>query len=198
MTAPSPQRGARQPASHTYAALTAQPDALTATPLATPHHTAPLLRWTALANETSEMMLAAAQVISHRTGRVAAAGAAPSAEDLDEFSLMTQEKFEAAAESSWSVATHCLQLNQQLWTQLFTQMQAGMRAMISAATSADIAESMTHHATLIAAMAPSPDAHAQLSNAAADLARVALEPIHARATANAERLGRHKATDAGS
>ena len=156
----------------------------------------PLLQWSALANQATEMMLASAQVISHRTGRMATAGPAPSADDLDEFSLMTQEKFEAAAESSLSVAAHCLQLNQQLWMQMLAQMQDAMTAMVSAATSSNLAESMTHQATLITAMSPSVDAHTQLSNAAADLTRRALDPIHARATANAERLARHKATDA--
>lgn len=155
----------------------------------------PLLQWSELANQATEMMLASAQVISHRTGRMATAGPAPSADDLDEFSLMTQEKFEAAAESSLSVAAHCLQLNQQLWTQMLAQMQDAMTAMVSAATSSNLAESMTHQATLITAMSPSVDAHTQLSNAAADLTRRALDPIHARATANAERLARHKPTD---
>lgn len=156
----------------------------------------PMLLWTALANQATEMMLASAEVISHRTGRMAAAGPAPSADDMDEFSLMTQEKFEAAAESSSSVTAHWLQLNQQLWTQMLAQMQDAMRAMVSAATSSSLAESMTHQATLITAMSPSVDAHTQLSNAAADLTRRALDPIHARATANAERLARHKPTDA--
>ena len=156
----------------------------------------PLLQWSELANQATEMMLASAQVISHRTGRMATAGPAPSADDLDEFSLMTQEKFEAAAESSLSVAAHCLQLNQQLWTQMLAQMQDAMTAIVSAATSSNLAESMTHQATLITAMSPSVDAHTQLSNAAADLTRRALDPIHARATANAERLARHKPTDA--
>ena len=155
----------------------------------------PLLQWSELANQATEMMLASAQVISHRTGRMATAGPAPSADDLDEFSLMTQEKFEAAAESSLSVAAHCLQLNQQLWTQMLAQMQDAMTAMVSAATSSNLAESMTHQATLITAMSPSVDAHTQLSNAAADLTRRALDPIHARATANAVRLGRHKAAE---
>ena len=156
----------------------------------------PVLQWSELANQATEMMLASAQVISHRTGRMATAGPAPSADDLDEFSLMTQEKFEAATESSLSVAAHCLQLNQQLWTQMLAQMQDAMTAMVSAATSSNLAESMTHQATLITAMSPSVDAHTQLSNAAADLTRRALDPIHARATANAERLARHKPTDA--
>ncbi|HRP98556.1 MAG TPA: hypothetical protein PL143_20155 [Rhodocyclaceae bacterium] len=127
---------------------------------------------------------------------MAAAGPAPSADDMDEFSLMTQEKFEAVAESSSSVTAHWLQLNQQLWTQMFVQMQAGMAAMMSAATSSNLAESMTHHATLIAAMSPTAEAQNQFSNAAADLARSALRPIHARATANAQRLGRQAAANA--
>lgn len=187
MTAPKLQRTRRQDKSRTDAAATAQPIPTTAAV-----YNNPLLLWTALANQASEMMLASAEVIGHRTGRMAAAGAAPSADDMDEFSLMTQEKFEAAAESSSSVTAHWLKLNQQLWTQMFTQMQAGMTAMMSAATSSNLAESMAHHATLYAAMSPSADTQAQFSNAAADLARSALEPIHARATANAERLGSYK------
>lgn len=158
----------------------------------------PLLQWSAIANQATEMMLASAQVISHRTGLMAAAGPAPSADDLDEFSLMTQEKFEAAAESSLSVAAQCLHLNQQMWLQLLAQMRTGMNAMMSAAASTDLAESMGHQATLIAALSPSADAPAQLSSAAAELARRALDPIHARAVANAERLGKHKASDADS
>ena len=50
-----------------------------------------------------------------------------------------------------------------------------MTAMMSAAASANVAESMTHHATAIAAMSPTADAHAQFANAAADLARRALD-----------------------
>lgn len=180
MTTPKPQRTRSRTA-------TAQPQPTTAA------SDDPLMLWTALANQATEMMLASAEVISHRTGRMAAAGPAPSADDMDEFSLMTQEKFEAAAESSSSVTAHWLQLNQQMWTQMFTQMQTGMTAMMSAATSMNLAESMAHHATLFAAMSPSADAHAQFSNAAADLTRRALEPLHARATANAVRLGKHKA-----
>ena len=189
MTTPTPQRKRRNDRS-TSDAATAQFHPTTAA-----SNDDPMLLWTALANQATEMMLASAEVISHRTGRMAAAGAAPSADDMDEFSLMTQEKFEAAAESSSSVTAHWLQLNQQLWTQMFTQMQAGMTAMMSAATSSNLAESMAHHATLFTAMSPSADAHAQFSNAAADLTRRALEPLHARATANAVRLGRHKAAE---
>ena len=191
MTSPAPRHLSPTDEGRATAAASARLDPTPCAP-----DDAPLLQWSALANQATEMMLASAQVISHRTGRMATAGPAPSADDLDEFSLMTQEKFEAAAESSLSVAAHCLQLNQQLWTQMLAQMQDAMTAMVSAATSSNLAESMTHQATLITAMSPSVDAHTQLSNAAADLTRRALDPIHARATANAERLARHKPTDA--
>ena len=191
MTSPAPRHLSPTDEGRATAAASARLDPTPCAPDADP-----LLQWSELANQATEMMLASAQVISHRTGRMATAGPAPSADDLDEFSLMTQEKFEAAAESSLSVAAHCLQLNQQLWTQMLAQMQDAMTAMVSAATSSNLAESMTHQATLITAMSPSVDAHTQLSNAAADLTRRALDPIHARATANAERLARHKPTDA--
>lgn len=191
MTSPAPRHPSPTDEGRATAAASARLDPTPSAP-----DDDPLLQWSELANQATEMMLASAQVISHRTGRMATAGPAPSADDLDEFSLMTQEKFEAAAESSLSVAAHCLQLNQQLWTQMLAQMQDAMTAMVSAATSSNLAESMTHQATLITAMSPSVDAHTQLSNAAADLTRRALDPIHARATANAERLARHKPTDA--
>ena len=56
----------------------------------------PFLIWTDLALKTGEMMLASAQVIGHRTGLMAAAGPKPSKRDRREFTLMGQEKIEAA------------------------------------------------------------------------------------------------------
>jgi hypothetical protein len=58
----------------------------------------PFLIWTDLAVKTSEMMLASALVIGHRTARMALAGPKPSVRDRREFTLMGQEKIEAAAE----------------------------------------------------------------------------------------------------
>ncbi|WP_083200359.1 polyhydroxyalkanoate granule-associated phasin [Thauera phenolivorans] len=190
MTSPTLQSTTPQDLARTDATASRQPDPPTAV-----IQDDPVQLWTALSNQATEMMFASAQVIGHRTGRMVTAGPAPSADDLDEFSLMTQEKFEAAAESSSSVAAHWLHLNQQAWTQMCVQLQTGMTAMLSAATSWNPVESMAHHVTLFAAMSPSADAHTQFSNAAAGLTRRALEPLHARATANAERLGRPDAAE---
>ena len=59
----------------------------------------PFALWTDLAMQTTGMMLASAEVIGHRTTRMANASIPPSARDAAEFTLMGQEKVEAATES---------------------------------------------------------------------------------------------------
>ena len=63
----------------------------------------PLALWTDLALRTGEMLAASAQVISHRTGRMALAGPAPNARDRKEFTRMVAEKVAAANESAWAM-----------------------------------------------------------------------------------------------
>ena len=58
----------------------------------------PFLAWTDLAWKIGEMSMASAQVIAHRTTRMAAAGPIPNASDRQEFRRMGQEKIEAATE----------------------------------------------------------------------------------------------------
>ena len=77
----------------------------------TPSFTNPFLVWSRLAWKTGEMMLASAQVIHHRTGRMAAAGATPSARDRREFALMGQEKIEAGVESASAMAAQMMAMN---------------------------------------------------------------------------------------
>ena len=62
-------------------------------------HLNPFALWTDLAIQTTGMMLASAEVISHRTARMAQASIPPSGRDTAEFTLMGQEKVEAATES---------------------------------------------------------------------------------------------------
>ena len=72
----------------------------------------PFMFWSDLATKTLEMMLASAQVIGHRTGRMALAGPAPSARDRREFALMGQEKIEAGAQSAQAMAAHMMAMGQ--------------------------------------------------------------------------------------
>ena len=150
----------------------------------------PFLIWTDLAVKTGEMMLASAQVIGHRTGRMAAAGPSPSARDRREFTLMGQEKIEASTESAQAMAAQMMRTNPQLGALAVKQMLTGATAMMSLATSRTIGQSMAQQAKLVRIMTQSAVTASQLSGSTARLAQRGLKPIHSRATANAKRLGK--------
>jgi hypothetical protein len=156
----------------------------------TPSFTNPFVVWTRLAWKTGEMMLASAQVIHHRTGRMSAAGATPSARDRREFALMGQEKLEAGVEAASAIAAQLMTLNPLLGARAVKHMMSGAAAVMSLSASRTAGQAMARHAKLIRTMTQSAATTAQLSSAAARLARRGLIPIHSRATANAKRLGK--------
>lgn len=61
--------------------------------------------WATLGVQAGEMMLASAQVISHRVGRMATASFPLNPRDSTEFMRMGQEKIAAATESIIAVST---------------------------------------------------------------------------------------------
>ena len=136
------------------------------------------------------MMLASAQVIHHRTGRMAAAGATPSARDRREFALMGREKLEAGVESASAMARQMMTMNPLLGPRAFEHMMAGAAAVMSLAASHTPGQALARHAKLVRAMTQSAATATQLSGAAGRLAQHGLKPIHSRATANAKRLGK--------
>lgn len=147
--------------------------------------------WLDLALDSSEMMLASAQVISHRTTRIAQAGPVLSARDQKEFHLMGQEKVEAAAESVYAMALPLVGLNQEMGMLAFHQSMTAASNMISLATSVTPLQSSQRHAKLISdTVAGSLTAGNKLSNSVAKVAGKGLKPIGNRAKANAKRLGR--------
>jgi hypothetical protein len=152
--------------------------------------TNPVLVWTRLAWKTGEMMLASAQVIHHRTGRMAAASAKPSARDRREFALMGQEKIEAGVESASAIAAQMMTMNPLLGPRAFKHMMASAAVVMSLAASRTAGQAMARHAKLVRTMTQSAATTAQLSGAAGRLAQRGLKPIHSRATANAKRLGK--------
>ena len=135
-------------------------------------------------------MLASAQVIHHRTGRMVAAGATPSARDRREFALMAQEKIEAGVESVSAMAAQLMTLNPLLGARAVKHMISGAAAVMSLAASRTTGQAMARHAKLVRTMTQSAATTTRLSGAAARLARRGLIPIHSRATANAKRLGK--------
>lgn len=151
--------------------------------------TNPFLAWTRLALKTSEMMMASAQVISHRTGRLAMAGANPNARDRQEFTRMGQEKIDAVAESAQAVAARMMLIPTQIGTIAFKQMMNGTSGIIALTTSPAVALSAKGQVELFRdAMTNSATIASQLSDSVAHLAHQGLKPIHTRATGNAKRL----------
>ena len=150
----------------------------------------PFSVWTDLAMNTCEMMVASAEVIGHRAGRMAVAGPIPDVRDQREFTLMGQEKIDAAAESARAMAEFVMMMNCQLGAQAFSQMLTGSTAMISLAASSNIGESIERQGELVRTMTESAITAAQLPNSAGLLAQSAVEPIYSRTKANARRLGK--------
>ena len=102
-----------------------------------PRHSylAPLLLWSDLALKTTEMALASAQVIGHRTARMAGAGAAPGERDRREFALMGSEKIEAGARSGRAMASYLTTMNPQWGAQAFQNMMRTSAAVMALAGS---------------------------------------------------------------
>lgn len=148
----------------------------------------PFLAWTDLAWTIGEMWLASAQVIAHRTARMAAAGPMPNATDRQEFARMGHEKFEAATESAREMAEHCVTMNLKFGARAFQLMATGSAALMALAASRSVGESITRHAKLAETLSRSARTASEFSDSTAGLARRGLRPIHARATANARRL----------
>ena len=140
--------------------------------------------------KTGEMMLASAQVIGHRTHRMSRAGPTPNVRDRREFALMGHEKIEASVESAQAIATQLAKMNPLLGANAARQMLASATALMSLATSRSVGEAMTRQAELIRAVTQSAAAASQLSGSTARVAQRGLKPVHARATANARRLGK--------
>ncbi|GGZ26319.1 polyhydroxyalkanoate granule-associated phasin [Asticcacaulis endophyticus] len=149
----------------------------------------PFTVWTDLAFKTTEMMMASAHVINHRTTQMMNSDPIPSAADQAEFNLMSQEKVEAAHESMFAMTRYMMGLNQQIGTETFKHMMAGTSDFMSLAFSQTPEQMMTRQAKLMQTLTDSAVSASHLSHTTATLVNRGLKPIHRRATANAKRLG---------
>ena len=144
--------------------------------------------WSDLTWKTGEMLAASAQVIGHRTGRIAAAGARPSARDRREFALMGQEKVEAAAASAAAMGREWLAFGNSAALQAWREALEAGNAALALASSRSVQEWVERHAALARSLGRSATSAGRLSAAGAEIAGRGLAPIHAAATANARRL----------
>lgn len=151
--------------------------------------TNPFLSWSKLAWKNSEMLMASAQVINHRCYRMAMAGAQPNARDRREFTLMGQEKIEAATESIQALSSRAIVMNAQLGALAFRQALSGMSGLLSAFATPAVALSARGQAELLRdAVRNSGKLASHFSDSMARLAHHGIRPIHSRATGNARRL----------
>jgi hypothetical protein len=150
----------------------------------------PLTSWSHLALKTGEMLVASAQVIGHRTGRMVLAGPLPSERDRKEFTLMGQEKVEAAMQSAFDMSRQWMALGGGLGLRMWSDWLAATNAALALAASRTAAESVQRQLELAHTVTRSAASIAQLGHAGARIADRGLKPIHAAATANAKRLAR--------
>jgi hypothetical protein len=146
--------------------------------------------WSTLALRTIEMLTASAQVIAHRTSRLASAGHSPSLRDRREFSRMGLEKVEAAGESLWAMGQHLTAMNAGLALRAWQDAATAGTAWLSLAGSRTWPQAVQRQAALARTMSQSAQSASRLSDATARMATKVLKPIHSRATANARRLRR--------
>ena len=134
------------------------------------------------------MMAAASQVVAHRTRRIAAAGANPNPRDRREFSMMRQEKVDAATLSAQAVGTELMRINYRLGAQAWLTMLTATTDMLSLAASRTPSQVFARQARLARTLRRSAPTPAFVSSATASLTRAAMKPVHVRATRNAKRL----------
>ena len=149
-----------------------------------------LALWLDLTWKTAEMFAASAQVIGHRSGRMAAAGPRPSALDRREFALMGQEKLDAAAASAAAMTRQWFAFGNAAALQAWRDALAAGNAALALASSRSLQESVERQAALARTLGRSATSVSRLSAAGAHIAGRGLAPIHAAATANARRLAR--------
>lgn len=125
-----------------------------------------------LGKQTSELMLAAPQVVAHRLGRMAAAGPKPSARDRREFHRMGAEKLAAFGEAWQAMTLQMLRSNQQLAASMMRSWWPALNKRPGAKSPA-----LTQAAS-------------DWQHAALDILGQGIRPVHRRAVANAKRLGR--------
>ena len=151
----------------------------------------PFSIWAELAWKGTEVMLASAQVVGHRTRLMQAAGSSPSPSDRREMQLMWQEKMEAAGESALGMTAELTRMNLQFAAQAFANLMQMSLATLALAGSASPAQSLQRQGKIIRdGIGRSMAAASTISSSSGRLAKRGLKPIHKRATRNAKRLGR--------
>jgi hypothetical protein len=149
--------------------------------------------WWQTGMKTWQTILAAPQVIAHRTGRMATAGLLPSLRDQREFTTMGTEKVLAFSQAWMGSTRELLAFQQQMATVAARQGWAMMNAfnpLLAARSGSTPWNLMWMPASTAygAAMRAAVSAGSHAMSALPRIAHSAVSPVHAKATGNARRL----------
>ncbi len=141
---------------------------------------------------TGEMMLASAEVIGHRTGRMSTAQLPLSEKDQKEFTLMVQEKAEAGQEAALALAEQATRTATRMAMDLPMQMMTLGPLAWGLASSQTMPQFLEAQMKLGRALVEPLTGH-DLAHDAMRAGHAAMKPYHRRATANAKRLSKRSA-----
>ena len=150
----------------------------------------PVLAWTDLAWKMTEMSVASASVIHHRTNRMAKADRVPNPRDRKEFARMRSEKVAAGMQSAVALGKHGAASYVDHSARIFARMLEATTALMSLGASQNPSQFLARQSRLARAASGLAESALGLSGSTARLATRGLAPIHSRAVANAKRLAR--------
>jgi hypothetical protein len=125
-----------------------------------------------LTQQTIALSMAVPQVIAHRVGRMAAAGANPNARDRKEFKQMGAEKTAAFNESWAAMGLAAMKAQQQMAMSMWRAAAMAPWSMAKPGSLLPTSSTLARHALQIMSQG--------------------MAPVHRRAVGNAKRLGRLK------
>ena len=158
----------------------------------------PALLWWQTGMKAWETMIAAPQVIAHRSGRMAKAGSFPNLADQREFTAMGTEKMLAFSQAWMGSATELMMVQQKMataamqdwWSMMNTLNPVTMFGSVKGFPTPWNLWKAPANAMRSMAMSSALSAGNRAMAALPRIAHSAVKPVHAKATSNVKRLRR--------
>jgi hypothetical protein len=150
----------------------------------------PVLAWNDLAWKMTEMSVASASVIHHRTDLMATAGRVPNGRDRKEFARMRSEKVAAGMQAAVALGWHGAASYVDHSARTFAHMVEATTALMALGASQNANQFLARQPRLARALSRLTESALDLSGSTARMAAAGLAPVHSRAVANAKRLAK--------
>jgi hypothetical protein len=144
--------------------------------------------WCDLMVQISEMALASAQVIAHRTQLMASASVKPSLADVREFGLMWSEKASAAKRAGQAVTQRDVVRSLLHGSNVYRRLAHSSRDALSLAQSRTPSQFIARYMQLLSSSGRTAAAIATAATATARSTEKVMAPYHSASTRNAARL----------